>query len=137
MLRSLATSKPTVNDDDMKKLDKFTMDFGQEGWVSYKCSNKWDKNGLILTSSIFQWIKTWFFFLEIKLFSPTLYLIIMLSLSSIHIIYKLFIFNILSRYYVIINHLILIFNQFLYILYSFIGVLLILAIIYQSFSETD
>jgi len=31
MLRSLATSKPTVNDDDMKKLDKFTMDFGQEG----------------------------------------------------------------------------------------------------------
>lgn len=31
MLRSLATSKPTVNDDDMQKLDKFTMDFGQEG----------------------------------------------------------------------------------------------------------
>lgn len=31
MLRSLATSKPTVNDDDMKKLDKFKEDFGQEG----------------------------------------------------------------------------------------------------------
>lgn len=31
MLRSLATSKPTVNDDDMQKMDKFTMDFGQEG----------------------------------------------------------------------------------------------------------
>ncbi|XP_039286829.1 vacuolar protein sorting-associated protein 4 [Nilaparvata lugens] len=31
MLKSLATSKPTVNDDDMKKLDKFTEDFGQEG----------------------------------------------------------------------------------------------------------
>lgn len=31
MLRSLATSKPTVNDDDMQKLDKFTTDFGQEG----------------------------------------------------------------------------------------------------------
>lgn len=51
-----------------------------------------------------------FFFLEIKLFSPTFYLIIMLSLSSIHIIYKLFIFHILSRYYIKINHLI--FNQF-------------------------
>lgn len=31
MLRSLATSKPTVNDEDMKKLDKFKEDFGQEG----------------------------------------------------------------------------------------------------------
>lgn len=31
MLRSLATSKPTVNDDDMKKLDKFAEDFGQDG----------------------------------------------------------------------------------------------------------
>lgn len=31
MLRSLATSKPTVNDEDMQKLEKFTEDFGQEG----------------------------------------------------------------------------------------------------------
>nr|CAD7445826.1 unnamed protein product [Timema bartmani] len=31
MLRSLATSKPTVNDEDMVKLDKFKEDFGQEG----------------------------------------------------------------------------------------------------------
>jgi vacuolar protein-sorting-associated protein 4 len=31
MMRSLATSKPTVNDEDMKKLDKFKEDFGQEG----------------------------------------------------------------------------------------------------------
>ncbi|XP_025832569.1 vacuolar protein sorting-associated protein 4B [Agrilus planipennis] len=31
MLRSLATSKPTVNEDDMVKLDKFKEDFGQEG----------------------------------------------------------------------------------------------------------
>uniref|UniRef100_A0A6M2DH51 vesicle-fusing ATPase n=1 Tax=Xenopsylla cheopis TaxID=163159 RepID=A0A6M2DH51_XENCH len=31
MLRSLATSKPTVNDEDMVKLDKFAADFGQEG----------------------------------------------------------------------------------------------------------
>lgn len=31
MLKSLATSKPTVNDDDLKKLTKFTDDFGQEG----------------------------------------------------------------------------------------------------------
>lgn len=50
MLRSLATSKPTVNDDDMQKLDKFTMDFGQEGWVNYRCSNKCDKNGSIVST---------------------------------------------------------------------------------------
>ncbi|GLV43828.1 Vacuolar protein sorting 4 [Carabus blaptoides fortunei] len=31
MLRSLATSKPTVNEDDMKKLEKFSEDFGQDG----------------------------------------------------------------------------------------------------------
>uniref|UniRef100_A0A915KKZ3 Vesicle-fusing ATPase n=1 Tax=Romanomermis culicivorax TaxID=13658 RepID=A0A915KKZ3_ROMCU len=31
MLRSLANSKATVNEDDMKKLKKFTEDFGQEG----------------------------------------------------------------------------------------------------------
>lgn len=31
MLRSLATSKPTVNDEDMTKLEKFKDDFGQEG----------------------------------------------------------------------------------------------------------
>uniref|UniRef100_A0A2M3Z5G3 vesicle-fusing ATPase n=1 Tax=Anopheles braziliensis TaxID=58242 RepID=A0A2M3Z5G3_9DIPT len=31
MLKSLANTKPTVNEDDMKKLDKFTQDFGQEG----------------------------------------------------------------------------------------------------------
>lgn len=31
MLKSLATSKPTVNDDDMAKLRKFQEDFGQEG----------------------------------------------------------------------------------------------------------
>lgn len=31
MLNSLLRTKPTVNDDDMKKLQKFTDDFGQEG----------------------------------------------------------------------------------------------------------
>ncbi|KAL7031246.1 hypothetical protein ACKWTF_006943 [Chironomus riparius] len=31
MLNSLARTKPTVNEDDMKKLQKFTDDFGQEG----------------------------------------------------------------------------------------------------------
>ncbi|EEB18887.1 vacuolar sorting protein 4A, putative [Pediculus humanus corporis] len=31
MLRSVATSKPTVNAEDLKKLDQFTQDFGQEG----------------------------------------------------------------------------------------------------------
>ncbi|XP_076272571.1 vacuolar protein sorting 4 [Rhynchophorus ferrugineus] len=31
MLRSLATSKPTVNDEDLVKLEKFMKDFGQEG----------------------------------------------------------------------------------------------------------
>lgn len=31
MLKSLARTKPTVNEDDMIKLQKFTDDFGQEG----------------------------------------------------------------------------------------------------------
>lgn len=31
MLNSLSRTKPTVNEDDMKKLQKFTDDFGQEG----------------------------------------------------------------------------------------------------------
>lgn len=31
MLNSLSRTKPTVNDDDLKKLEKFTNDFGQEG----------------------------------------------------------------------------------------------------------
>ncbi|XP_058127842.1 vacuolar protein sorting-associated protein 4-like [Anopheles ziemanni] len=31
MLKSLASTKASVNDEDMKKLDKFTEDFGQEG----------------------------------------------------------------------------------------------------------
>lgn len=31
MLMSLSTSKPTVNDEDLKKLQTFTEDFGQEG----------------------------------------------------------------------------------------------------------
>ncbi|XP_078462546.1 vacuolar protein sorting-associated protein 4A isoform X2 [Lampetra fluviatilis] len=31
MLRSLATTRPTVNSEDLKKLQKFTDDFGQEG----------------------------------------------------------------------------------------------------------
>ncbi|KAK2559569.1 Vacuolar protein sorting-associated protein 4B [Acropora cervicornis] len=31
MLRSLATSKPTVNSEDLKKFEDFTRDFGQEG----------------------------------------------------------------------------------------------------------
>ncbi|XP_047098293.1 vacuolar protein sorting-associated protein 4 [Schistocerca piceifrons] len=31
MLRSLATSKPTLNEEDMAKLEKFKEDFGQEG----------------------------------------------------------------------------------------------------------
>ncbi|XP_058790536.1 vacuolar protein sorting-associated protein 4 [Phymastichus coffea] len=31
MMKSLSTTRPTVNEDDMKKLDKFKEDFGQEG----------------------------------------------------------------------------------------------------------
>uniref|UniRef100_A0A0K8TSC7 vesicle-fusing ATPase n=1 Tax=Tabanus bromius TaxID=304241 RepID=A0A0K8TSC7_TABBR len=31
MLKSLASTKPTVNDEDLKRLQKFTEDFGQEG----------------------------------------------------------------------------------------------------------
>lgn len=31
MLRSLATTRPTVNADDLLKVKKFTEDFGQEG----------------------------------------------------------------------------------------------------------
>lgn len=31
MMKSLARTKPTVNDEDLKKLQKFTDDFGQEG----------------------------------------------------------------------------------------------------------
>ena len=32
MLRSLATQKRTVNEEDLEKLKKFSDDFGQEGW---------------------------------------------------------------------------------------------------------
>lgn len=31
MLASLANSKPTVNEADLKKLEEFTADFGSEG----------------------------------------------------------------------------------------------------------
>ena len=31
MLRSISTQKPTVNADDLKKLDDFRNDFGQDG----------------------------------------------------------------------------------------------------------
>lgn len=31
MRNSLSRTKPTVNDEDLKKLEKFTEDFGQEG----------------------------------------------------------------------------------------------------------
>lgn len=31
MLKSLATTRPTVNEEDMTKLEKFKEDFGQEG----------------------------------------------------------------------------------------------------------
>ena len=31
MLRSLATTRPTVNEQGVKKFEKFTEDFGQEG----------------------------------------------------------------------------------------------------------
>ena len=31
MLRSLATQRPTVNAEDMKKLEEFRNDFGQDG----------------------------------------------------------------------------------------------------------
>ena len=30
-MKSLGTSKATVNEEDLKKLQKFTEDFGQEG----------------------------------------------------------------------------------------------------------
>ena len=32
MERSLKSSKPTVNEEDLKKLTKFSSDFGQDGW---------------------------------------------------------------------------------------------------------
>lgn len=31
MLKSLGSTKPTVNEKDLEKLKKFTEDFGQEG----------------------------------------------------------------------------------------------------------
>jgi vacuolar protein-sorting-associated protein 4 len=31
MLKSLSTTRPTVNEEDMSKLEKFKEDFGQEG----------------------------------------------------------------------------------------------------------
>lgn len=31
MLRSVGSTKPTVNEQDLEKLKKFTEDFGQEG----------------------------------------------------------------------------------------------------------
>jgi len=31
MLKSLATTRPTVNEEDLTKLEKFKEDFGQEG----------------------------------------------------------------------------------------------------------
>lgn len=31
MLKSLSTTRPTVNEEDMTKLEKFKEDFGQEG----------------------------------------------------------------------------------------------------------
>lgn len=31
MMRSLSNTKPTVNEQDLEKLRKFTEDFGQEG----------------------------------------------------------------------------------------------------------
>lgn len=31
MLRSLATTRPTVNNEDLLRVKKFTEDFGQEG----------------------------------------------------------------------------------------------------------
>lgn len=34
MLRSLATTRPTVNKEDLLKVKKFTEDFGQEGWTT-------------------------------------------------------------------------------------------------------
>ena len=32
MLKSLQSIRPTINEDDLTKLKKFTEDFGQEGW---------------------------------------------------------------------------------------------------------
>lgn len=37
----MATSKPTVNEEDLAKLDKFKEDFGQEGWLCYKVLIFW------------------------------------------------------------------------------------------------
>ena len=31
MLKSLSTTRPTINEEDMSKLEKFKEDFGQEG----------------------------------------------------------------------------------------------------------
>ena len=31
MLMSLQTQRPTVNEEDLEKLEKFTCDFGQDG----------------------------------------------------------------------------------------------------------
>ena len=32
MLKSLQSIRPTINEDDLTNLKKFTEDFGQEGW---------------------------------------------------------------------------------------------------------
>ena len=32
MLKSLQSIRPTINEDDLTNLRKFTEDFGQEGW---------------------------------------------------------------------------------------------------------
>lgn len=51
MLRSLANTKPTVNEQDLEKLKKFTEDFGQEGWKE-PVSPEAKENRLIVTSSL-------------------------------------------------------------------------------------
>ena len=43
MQQAISRQKPTVNDEDLDKLKKFTDDFGQEGWVH---SSWWRKKKL-------------------------------------------------------------------------------------------
>lgn len=53
MMRSLANTKPTVNEQDLEKLRKFTEDFGQEGWDGRPLFQNQSKHILIVKSTFF------------------------------------------------------------------------------------
>ena len=53
MMMSVSSSKPTVNEDDLNKLKKFTDDFGQEGW--YHTNTCDTKDFYIIAETYTQW----------------------------------------------------------------------------------